>query len=131
MGVDWTREALGFVQLWKYAERTLMTTFEHFAEFHGAAKSLAFSSDGETLAAASAGNGSIMICSVQHAQRMRTLIVADWCPFNSILFSSDGSFFMAGSSDGVKVWDTKTWLRQNSFGDGPCHSFGMWSRGPG
>jgi WD40 repeat protein len=80
-------------------------------------RSLSFTPDGKTIISSSARGARLMMWDVASGIELQTL-VEKYTLSNFVVdaaFSPDGSFFVAGLTDGnIKIWDTRSWLEVQS-----------------
>ena len=101
----------GTVELWDVSTGTLLKTLTGHSE---RVKSLHFSSDGRTLATASAWGNSVHLWDVSTGALYNTF-GRDSNTIYSISFSPDDNLLAAACDDGVRLWDVSTGALFNAF----------------
>ena len=101
----------GTVELWDVSTGTLLKTLTGHSE---RVKSLHFSSDGGTLATASAGGNSVHLWDVSTGALYNTF-TRDFNTIYSISFSPDDNLLAAAFDDGVRLWEVSTGTLRHTF----------------
>jgi WD40 repeat protein len=89
-------------------------------ETEGEVKTLAFSPDGETLAAVTAPGGSLTLWDVRSRSRLQGPLDAGGSALRGgISYTPDGATVVTSGQFGVKLWDVATGANRGAIGTGP------------
>lgn len=110
-GVDWLKDssdADGMISLWD------LTSHKCIASLPGGALRIAFSPDGNQLAAISVQRSVVVWDLVQ--ETILQELGQEECFFKSLAYSPDGRFLVVGSEQNyLRVWDCSTWSVRAAF----------------